>query len=155
MIKKLGLLGSTVFSALLLIVFGTLLLHYLDREAALNPPAFKPAHAAEVLKDSALIVVAMKELAVDAPVHPLVSGPKGERAVFQRNQYYLPAIKAHSWETALRDVRLSSYALSSKEAFVQVVSRGVPGTDHPGISGLTSSQWDSAYAEAKGRTAVK
>jgi len=149
MIKKLGLLGSTIASALVLIVFGTLLLHYLDREAVYNPPPFKPAHAPEVLKDSAEIVTAMKAMAVDAPSHPAVSGPKGERAVFQRNPYYQPAIKAHSWETELRDIRLTPYALSSKEAFIQVVSRGIPGTDHPGISGLTSAQWDSAYSAAK------
>ncbi|MEK7391280.1 MAG: hypothetical protein AAB214_01825, partial [Fibrobacterota bacterium] len=94
MIKKLGLLGSTLVSAFVLIVFGSMLLHYLDREAAYNPPAFKPAHAPEVLKDSAQIVAAMKELATDVPVHPLKSGAKGERAVFQRNQYYLPSNKA-------------------------------------------------------------
>ena len=149
MIKKLGLLGSTIASALVLIVFGTLLLHYLDREAVYNPPPFKPAHAPEVLKDSAEIVTAMKAMAVDAPSHPAVSGSKGERAVFQRNPYYQPANKAHSWETELRDIRLTPYALSSKEAFIQVVSRGIPGTDHPGISGLTSAQWDSAYSAAK------
>lgn len=149
MIKKLGLLGSTLVSGLVLIVFGTLLLHYLDREAALNPPPFKPAYAPEVLKDSAQILAAMKELAVAVPAHPGVSGAKGERAVFQRNPYYLPAIKAHSWETRLEDLRLTPYALSSKEAFIQVVSRGLPGTDHPGVSGLTSAQWDSVYSLAK------
>jgi hypothetical protein len=153
MIKKLGLLGTTLASALVLIVFGTLLLSYLDREAALDPPPFKPAHAPEVLKDSAAILAAMKELATDVPAHPAVSGKPGERAVFQRNPYYLPAIKAHSWETALEDIRSTEYALSSKDAFVQVVSRGLPGTDHPGISGLTSAQWDSAYAAAKASSA--
>lgn len=149
MIKKLGLLGSTLASALVLLVFGTLLLHYLDREAVFNPAPFKPAHAPEVLKDSAEILVAMKELATDAPAHPAKSGAAGERAVFQRNPYYQPAIKAHSWETELKDIRLTPYALSSKDAFVQVVTRGLPGTDHPGVSGLTSAQWDSAYASAK------
>lgn len=149
MIKKLGLLGSTLASAVVLIIFGTLLLHYLDREAVFDPPAFKPAHAPEVLKDSAEILKAMKELAIDVPVHPAVSGPQGERAVFQRNPYYQPAIKAHSWETSLLDIQLTPYALSSRDAFIQVVSHGIPGTDHPGISGLTSGQWDSAYATAK------
>jgi hypothetical protein len=155
MIKKLGLLGISLVSTVVLVVFGTLLLHYLDREAVYNPPPFKPAHAPEVLKDSADIVIAMKELATEAPVHPLKSGAKGERAVFQRNQYYLPSNKARSWETALRDVRLGSYALSSKEAFIQVVSNGIPGTDHPGVSGLTSSEWDSAYAQAKALAAAR
>ena len=108
MIKKLGLLGFSLASALVLIVFGSLLLHYLDREAVYNPPPFKPAHAPEVLKDSATIVKAMKELATDVPVHPLKSGAKGERAVFQRNQYYLPSNKARSWETALKDIRLQA-----------------------------------------------
>jgi hypothetical protein len=152
MIKKLGLLGTTIASGLVLIVFGTLLLHYLDREAVFDPAPFKPAHAPEVLKDSAEILVAMKEMAIDAPAHPGISGAAGERAVFQRNPYYQPAIKAHSWETELEDIRLSPYALSSKEAFIQVVSRGLPGTDHPGVSGLTSAQWDSAYSAAKARS---
>jgi hypothetical protein len=155
MIKKLGLLGSTVASAFVLIVFGSMLLHYLDREAAYNPPPFKPAHAPEVLKDSAQIVTAMKDLATEVPVHPLKSGAKGERAVFQRNQYYLPSNKARSWETALKDIRLTEYALSSKDAFIQVLSNGMPGTDHPGISGLTSAQWDSAYAQAKALATAK
>ena len=101
-----------------------------------------------MLKDSTEILAAMKELATDAPLHPARSGPVGERAVFQRNPYYLPSVKSRSWETALNDIGLTEYALSSKEAFIQVVSRGLPGTDHPGISGLTSAQWDSAYAAA-------
>jgi hypothetical protein len=155
MIKKLGLLGITLLSALVLIVFGAMLLHYMDREAAYNPAPFKPAHAPEVLKDSAAIVQAMKELATEAPAHPLKSGAKGERAVFQRNSYYQPSNKARSWETTLRDLRLGSYALSSKDAFIQVLSNGIPGTDHPGISGLTSAEWDSAYAQAKALAAAK
>lgn len=155
MIKKLGLLGFSLASALVLIVFGSMLLHYLDREAVYNPAPFKPAHAPEVLKDSAAILAAMKDLSTDPPEHPLKSGLKGERAVFQRNQYYLPSNKARSWETALRDIRLSAYALSSKEAFIQVLSNGSPGTDHPGISGLTSAQWDSAYAQAKALAVAK
>ena len=149
MIKKLGLLGFSLTSALVLIVFGAMLLHYLDRADVYEPPPFKPAHAPEVLKDSATILDAMKDLATDPPLHALKSGSKGERAVFQRNPYYLPTVKARSWETALQDIRLSNYALSSKEAFIQVVSNGVPGTDHPGISGLTNQEWDSAYAQAK------
>lgn len=149
MIKKLGLLGSSLLSAIVLIIFGTLLLHYMDRQAALNPPPFKRAYAPEVLKDSAQILTAMKELAIAAPAHPGVAAPKGERAVFQRNPDYQPAIKAHSWETRLEDPRLTPYALSSKEAFIRVVSRGLPGTDHPGVSGLTSAQWDSAYSAAR------
>jgi hypothetical protein len=151
MIKKLGLLGSSLLSTIVLIIFGTLLLHYLDREAALNPPPFKRAHAPEVLKDSAQILVAMKELATAAPAHPGVAAPEGERAVFQRNPDYQPAIKAHSWETRLEDIHLTPYALSSREAFVQVATRGLPGTDRPGVSGLTPAQWDSAYAAAKAR----
>lgn len=146
---KFGPVVLSVVSALVILVFGSMLLAYMDREAALNPPPWKQPHAPEVLKDSAAILVAMKELAVDAAVHPAVSGPKGERAVFQRNNYYQPEVKSRSWETALKDIRLSPYALSSKEAFIEVVSRGIPGTDHPGISGLTEAEWDSAYKAAK------
>jgi len=149
MMKKFGLIGVSVISALVILVFGSLLLHYESRVEALDPPAWKPAHAPEVLKDSGAILVAMAELATDSAVHPLKSGPKGQRAVFQRNPYYQPPTKAHSWETALKDIRLSPYALSSKEAFIKAVSDGIPGTDHPGVSGLTSAEWDSAYQAAK------
>lgn len=149
MMKKFAMAGISVFSALVILVFGSLLLHYEDRIDALDPPPWKPAHAPEVLKDSAAILVAMRELATDGAIHPLRSGPKGERAVFQRNPYYLPVPVARSWETALKDIRLSPYALSSEEAFVEVLSRGIPGTDHPGISGLTSAEWDSAYRAAR------
>ena len=149
MMKKFGLIGVSVFSALVILVFGSLLLHYAQRRDALNPPPWKPAHAPEVLKDSGAILVAMRELATDSAVHPLKSGIKGERAVFQRNPYYRPLPIARSWETALEDIRLTPYALSSKEAFEQVLSQGLPGTDHPGISGLTSAEWDSAYQAAK------
>ena len=149
MMKKFGLIGVSVFSALVILVFGSLLLHYESRIDALDPPAWKPAHAPEVLKDSASIELAMKELAVEAPEHPLKPGVAGDRAVFQRNPYYQPNPIARSWETSLEDIRISPYALSSKDAFVEVLSRGIPGTDHPGISGLTSAEWDSAYQAAK------
>jgi len=147
--KNFGTIGVSILSALVILVFGSLLLHYESRIDALDPPAWKPAHAPEVLKDSGAILVAMRELATDSAVHPLKPGTKGDRAVFQRNPYYQPQPLARSWETALKDVRLTPYALSSEEAFVQVLSRGIPGTDHPGISGLTSAEWDSAYRAAK------
>jgi hypothetical protein len=149
MMKNFGMIGVSIASALVILVFGSLLLHYESRIDALDPPAWKSAHAPEVLKDSGAILVAMRELATDSAVHPLKPGSKGERAVFQRNPYYQPATIARSWETTLKDIRLSPYALSSKEAFVTAVSRGIPGTDHPGISGLTSAEWDSAYQAAK------
>ena len=147
--KNFGTLFVSIVSALVIVVFGSLFLHYESRIDALDPPPWKSAHAPEVLKDSGAILVAMRELATDSAVHPLKPGTKGERAVFQRNPYYLPSTIARSWETTLKDVRLTPYALSSKEAFVVAVSRGIPGTDHPGISGLTSAEWDSASQSAK------
>lgn len=144
-----GTICVSIVSALVILVFGSLLLHWESRIDALDPPAWKPAHAPEVLKDSGAIEVAMRELATDSAAHPLLPGIKGERAVFQRNPYYLPSPVARSWETKLKDIRLTPYALSSKDAFVEAVSRGIPGTDHPGVSGLTSAEWDSAYLAAK------
>src|ERR1035437_2384779 len=144
-----GIIIVSFVSALVILVFGSLLLHYESRIDALDPPPWNPAHAPEVLKDSGAILVAMRELAIDSAIHPLKSGLKGERAVFQRTPYYLPSPIARSWESALKDIRLTPYALSSKEAFVQVLSQGMPGTDHPGISGLTSAEWDCAYHAAK------
>jgi len=141
--------GVAVVSVLVILIFGSLLLHFEARKAALDPPPWKAAHAPEVLKDSGEIEVAMRELAMDSPAHPLKSGPAGERAVFQRNPYYLPNPIGRSWETALNDIRLSPYALSSEDAFIKVLSDGLPGTDHPGISGLTRPEWDSAYAQAR------
>jgi|GEM_PF-1924462 len=153
--KKNILMGVVaVVSVLVIVIFGSLLLHFEERKDALEPPPWGPAHAPEVLKDSGEIEVAMRELAVDSPVHPLKSGPAGERAVFQRNPYYLPNPIGRSWETALDDIRLTPYALSSEDAFIKVLSDGLPGTDHPGISGLTRSEWDSAYAQAKSDAAA-
>jgi hypothetical protein len=147
--KNILMVCISVVSSLVILVFGSLLLHFEARKDALEPPPWKPAHAPEVLKDSGEIAVAMGELAVDTPVHPLESGPAGERAVFQRNPYYLPVPIGRSWETALEDIRRTPYALSSEDAFIRVLSNGLPGTDHPGISGLTKPEWDSAYAQAK------
>lgn len=151
MFKNIGLLAATLLGALVLVIFGSGLLHFLDRETVLagvgNPP-YKSAHAPEVFKDTSGIPALMDSMAVDSAAHPLVVGAKGERAVFQRNPWYQPQL-GQSWETALKDVRKSPFALSSKENFILAVSRGLPGTDHPGISGLTSAQWDSLYSAAK------
>jgi len=152
--KNILVVSVSVVSALVILIFGSLLLHFEARKDALDPPPWKPAHAPEVLKDSGEISVAMRELAVDSPLHLLKSGPAGERAVFQRNPYYLPNPIGRSWETALNDIRLGSYALSSEDAFIKVLSDGLPGTDHPGISGLTKPEWDSAYAQAKADAAA-
>jgi len=151
MIKNIGLLAATLGGALVLVIFGVALLHYMDRETVLagvgNPP-YKSAHAPEVFKDTTGIPALMDSMAVDTVKHPLVVGEKNERAVFQRNPWYQPKL-GHSWETALKDVRKSPFALSSKENFVAAVTRGTPGADHPGVSGLTSAEWDSLYAWAK------
>lgn len=154
MIKNIGLGAATIGGALILVIFGSAFLHYLDRETVLagigNPP-YKGAYRPEVFKDTTAIPSVMASMATDTAAHPKAVGQPGARAVFQRNPWYQPD-SGRSWETALKDVRKSAFALSSKENFILAVSRGVPGVDHPGVSGLTGAQWDSLYNWAKTAT---